>query len=75
MPLSIRSDATFEPAAYREAIADMFAALGAHEQRMLVDRLGVLPRHIHGLAREGLIAVNHAKQPQKPIARSASPKR
>lgn len=55
---SIRTTATFSPAAYRKAIADMFAALDLRAQRDLVERMAILPRHIHALATRGEIAID-----------------
>lgn len=54
---TVRSDATFSPAAYRKSIAEMFGVLDASQQRELVERLALLPRHIHQLASSGQIAV------------------
>ena len=54
---SVRSDATFSPSDYRRLIAEMFGALDARQQRDLVDKFALLPRHIHKLATSGLIAV------------------
>ena len=54
---SVRSDATFSPSAYRKSIAEMFGVLDASQQRDLVDKFALLPRHIHKLASSGLIAV------------------
>jgi len=51
-----RPRAAFEPAAYRRSIAEMFGVLDVESQRQMVDRLALLPRHIHRLATEGLIA-------------------
>lgn len=53
---SVRSDATFSPSAYRKSIAEMFGVLDARQQRDLVDSFALLPRHIHQLASNGLIA-------------------
>lgn len=53
---TVRSDATFSPSAYRKSIADMFGVLDARQQRELVEKFAVLPRHIHQLASNGLIA-------------------
>lgn len=53
---AVRPDASFVPAAYRRSIADMFGTLPPEQQRELVDRLAVLPRHIHSLATRGMIA-------------------
>lgn len=55
---STRTDATFSPAAYRKAIADMFGALDQSAQRDLAERIAVLPRHIHAMASKGQIAIN-----------------
>ena len=52
----IRSDATFSPSDYRKSIAEMFGVLDASQQHDLVDKLALLPRHIHRLAADGLIA-------------------
>jgi hypothetical protein len=54
---SVRSDATFEPSAYLKSIADLFGVLDARQQRDLAERVALLPRHIHQLASDGLIAV------------------
>ena len=54
---TVRSDATFEPSAYLKSIADLFGVLDARQQRDLADRVALLPRHIHQLASDGLIAV------------------
>lgn len=54
---TVRSDANFSPSAYRKSIADMFGLLDRDQQRDLVDRIAVLPRHIHQMASNGLIAV------------------
>jgi len=51
-----RPRAAFEPAAYRRSIAEMFGVLDVESQRQMVDRLALLPRHIHRLAIQGLIA-------------------
>ena len=51
-----RPRAAFEPAAYRRSIAEMFGVLDVESQRQMVDRLALLPRHIHRLATQGLIA-------------------
>jgi hypothetical protein len=53
---TVNAAAYFEPAAYRQSIAEMFGVLDADQQRELVDKLALLPRHIHRLANEGLIA-------------------
>jgi hypothetical protein len=53
---TVRSDATFEPSAYRKSIAELFGVLDAGKQRDLAERVALLPRHIHKLASEGLIA-------------------
>ena len=53
-----KTDATFSPAAYRKSIADMFSALDLTSQRELVDRIAILPRHIHSMATKGEIAIN-----------------
>lgn len=58
---SIRSDATFSPSDYRRSIAEMFGVLDARQQRDLVDKFAVLPRHIHKLAASGLIAAPSIK--------------
>jgi hypothetical protein len=47
----------FEPVAYRKAIAEMFGALDAGAQRELVERIAVLPRHIHAMASKGEIPI------------------
>lgn len=54
---TVRSDASFSPSAYRKSIAEMFDLLDRDQQRDLVDRIAVLPRHIHQMASNGLIAV------------------
>ncbi|HEV7693551.1 MAG TPA: hypothetical protein VGO52_22140 [Hyphomonadaceae bacterium] len=54
---TVRSDATFEPFTYRRSIADLFGVLDAGKQRDLAERVALLPRHIHKLASEGLIAI------------------
>lgn len=54
---TVRPDATFSPSAYRKSIAEMFGLLDRDQQRALVDRMTVLPRHIHQLADKGLIAL------------------
>lgn len=57
MPASSRAtSATFELASYRQSIAEAFCGLGRDEQRELVERLAILPRHIHQMAAKGLIA-------------------
>jgi hypothetical protein len=53
---TVRSDATFEPSQYRRSIAELFGVLDARQQRDLVERIALLPRHIHNLASNGLIA-------------------
>ena len=53
---TVRPDATFEPSAYRRSIAELFGVLDAGKQRDLAERVALLPRHIHKLASEGLIA-------------------
>jgi hypothetical protein len=53
---TVQPKASFEPGAYRRSIADMFGVLDRDAQREFVDRLAVLPRHIHRLAQQGLIA-------------------
>lgn len=53
-----RANGAFEPAAYRKAIADMFGSLDANAQRELVDRIAILPRHIHAMATKGEIAID-----------------
>ncbi len=58
---SVRSDATFDPSTYLRSIADMFGVLDARQQRDLADRVALLPRHIHQLATDGLIAVPSLK--------------
>ena len=54
---TVRPDATFEPSTYRRSIADLFGVLDAGKQRDLAERVALLPRHIHKLASEGLIAI------------------
>src|SRR5262249_39099075 len=58
-------NATFEPSAYRRSIAEMFAGLDRDQQVDLAARVAMLPRHIHRLAGDGLIAA------QVPEPRSA----
>ena len=53
---TIQPKAWFEPGAYRSYVADAFTGLDRAAQRELVERLQVLPRHIHRLAVQGLIA-------------------
>jgi hypothetical protein len=53
-----RTNGAFEPAAYRKAIADMFASLDVAAQRELVERIAILPRHIHAMAMKGEIAID-----------------
>jgi hypothetical protein len=53
----VGSEGAFEPVAYRKAIADMFGALDHSAQRDLVDRIAILPRHIHAMASRGEIPV------------------
>ena len=57
MSNSVQPKAWFEPAAYRRHVADAFSALDREAQKDFVGRLNVLPRHIHSLAQQGLIAV------------------
>jgi hypothetical protein len=66
---TVRSDATFQPSAYRKSIAELFGVLDARQQRDLADKVALLPRHIHSLATSGLIAVPFQKQPGKRAAR------
>jgi len=66
---TIRSDATFEPSTYRRSIADLFGVLDARQQRDLIDKVALLPRHIHRLAVSGLIAVPLESEPRKVAAR------
>lgn len=54
---TVRSDASFSPSAYRRSITEMFGLLDRDQQRDLADRIAVLPRHIHQMASNGLIAV------------------
>lgn len=54
---TVRSDATFSPSIYRRSIAELFGVLDPREQRELAERVAILPRHIHQLARDGLIAI------------------
>ncbi|OYX51782.1 MAG: hypothetical protein B7Y90_00205 [Alphaproteobacteria bacterium 32-64-14] len=63
---TVRSDANFSPAAYRRSIAELFGVLGLREQRELAERVAILPRHIHQLARDGLIAAPIKKGRQRP---------
>ena len=65
----LRVESPFEPAAYRKAIADMFGSLDIHAQRDLVERIAILPRHIHAMAQKGLIAVSLPASP--PVASSS----
>lgn len=58
---TIRSDATFSPATYRRSLAELFSALGQREQLELAERVAILPRHIHKLASDGLIAADFRK--------------
>jgi hypothetical protein len=57
MSKSVKSNATFSPHEYRRSIAEMFGALDARQQRDLVDKFALLPRHIHRLASDGLITL------------------
>ena len=57
---SVQKRASFQPRAYRRSIADMFGLLEPKAQRELVDSLAILPRHIHRLAQQGLIADEEA---------------
>jgi hypothetical protein len=54
---TVHPNASFNASEYRRSIADMFGVLDREAQRELVEKLAVLPRHIHGLAQQGLIAV------------------
>jgi len=56
--MTSKTDATFSPAAYRKSIADMFGALDLKAQRDLIDRIAILPRHIHAMASKGEIAID-----------------
>lgn len=56
--LKSRPAGAFEPAAYRKAIAEMFATLDPRAQRELIERIAILPRHIHSLATKGEIAIH-----------------
>lgn len=56
--MSSKTDSNFSPIAYRKAIADMFGALDASAQRDLVERIAILPRHIHAMASKGEIAID-----------------
>ena len=58
---TVRPDATFSPSAYRRSIAELFGVLDLRQQRELAERVAILPRHIHQLARDGLIAVSIKK--------------
>jgi hypothetical protein len=60
-----RAESAFEPAAYRRTIAEMFSTLDPAGQRDLADRIAVLPRHIHAMAQQGLIAI---ALPASPVA-------
>jgi hypothetical protein len=53
---TIQPDATFQPKAYRQSIADMFAALDREQQMEMMDKVGMLPRYVHTLASRGMIA-------------------
>jgi len=53
---TIQDKAWFEPAAYRNFVADAYTGLDREAQREMAERLNVLPRHIHSLAVQGLIA-------------------
>ena len=66
--LTVRSDATFQPSAYRRSIAELFGVLDARQQRDLVERVALLPRHIHSLASSGLIAVPVSHEPRTAAA-------
>jgi hypothetical protein len=50
------ASSVLELAAYRSAIARSFRALGREAQKTMADQLAVLPRHVHRLAMEGLLA-------------------
>ena len=52
----IRSDATFSLSDYRKSIAEIFGVLDARQQRDFVDKIALLPRQIHRLAADSLIA-------------------
>ncbi|MFT3725570.1 MAG: hypothetical protein QM773_18530 [Hyphomonadaceae bacterium] len=56
MPTSVKPNATFSPHEYRRSIAELFGVLDAPQQRDLADKVALLPRHIHRLASNGLIA-------------------
>lgn len=68
---SVRPNADFEPSRYRASIADMFGLLDRKAQTELAEKLAILPRHIHKMATEGLIAapalarVNTRKPPRR----------
>jgi hypothetical protein len=53
---TVQAKAWFEPSAYRSFVADAFSGLDREAQREFADRLQMLPRHIHSLALQGLIA-------------------
>jgi hypothetical protein len=62
--ITVKSSASFEPGAYRKSIADMFGVLAPDQQREFVDRLAVLPVHIHRLASDGMIADRTVREPR-----------
>ncbi len=74
---NVRSDATFSPADYRASIAEMFSELDASQQREFADKIALLPRYIHQLASNGLIAAPIRKSRKAGTEReiNASPKR
>ncbi len=53
-----RANGAFEPAVYRKSIAEMFGSLDVTAQRELVERIAILPRHIHAMAIKGEIATD-----------------
>jgi hypothetical protein len=75
MSATVRSNATFQPSAYRKSIAELFGVLDARQQRDLAERVGLLPRHIHSLATSGLIALPIQNEPLNPIPGSRAPQK
>lgn len=65
------STPSFEPAAYRKSIADMFGMLPREQQREFAERLSILPRHIHALASNGLIADPIPREPPAKAVRKS----
>ena len=64
---TVRSDATFQPSAYRRSITELFGVLDANQQRDVIDRIALLPRHIHSLASNGLIAASIQNEPRRVV--------